>query len=100
MDVKIFCRKGVEKDQRALEIENENIERRRKDLQDQIRILREEDRKKLIELLEGEKLVAALKSRKTWQVLLEEGTELGREVMAGIETEDRSSTWRARSRRA
>ena len=88
VDVKIFCRKGVEKDQRALEIENADIERRRKDLQDQIRILREEDRKKLIELLEGEKLVAPLKGRKTRQDILPEGAELSREAMAEIETED------------
>jgi len=88
VDVKIFCRKGVEKDARTLEIENAEIERRRKDLQDQIRILREEDRKKLIELLEGEQLVAALKNRKTKLSILEEGTELTREVMAGIDTDD------------
>ena len=54
VDVKIFCRKGVDKDSRALEIEREEIERIDKDLKDQIRIIREEDRKKLIELLAGE----------------------------------------------
>ncbi len=88
VDVKIFCRKGVEKDSRTLEIENAEIERRRKDLQDQIRILREEDRKKLIELLEGERLVAPLRNRKTRQSVLEEGTELTRDVMAAIDTDD------------
>ena len=47
VDVKIFCRKGVEKDARALEIEHERDRAHdRKDLQDQIRILREEDRKR------------------------------------------------------
>ncbi len=88
VDVKIFCRKGVEKDQRAQEIENADIERMRKDMDDQRRILLEEDRKRLIELLEGEKLVAALKSRKTRQAILEEGAVLAREVMAEIDTED------------
>ncbi len=88
VDVKIFCRKGVEKDLRAQEIENADIERMRKDMDDQRRILLEEDRKRLIELLEGEKLVASLKSRKTRQVILEEGAALAREVMAEIDTED------------
>jgi DNA-directed RNA polymerase subunit beta len=88
VDVKIFCRKGVEKDTRALEIEQADIERMRKDLQDQIRILREEDRKRLIELLDGEALVASLLARRTGQVILEEGKELTRDLMAEIETED------------
>jgi len=88
VDVKIFCRKGVEKDTRALEIEQADIERMRKDLQDQIRILREEDRKRLIELLDGESLVAPLLARRTGQVILEEGKDLTRDLMAEIETED------------
>jgi DNA-directed RNA polymerase subunit beta len=88
VDVKIFCRKGVEKDTRALEIEQAEIERMRKDLQDQIRIIREEDRKRLIELLEGEMLVAPLIDSRTRMTRLEEGTELSREIMAGIDTDD------------
>jgi DNA-directed RNA polymerase subunit beta len=60
----------------------------RKDMEDQRRILLEEDRKRLIELLEGEKLVSELKSRKTRQAILEEGATLTREVMAEVDTED------------
>jgi DNA-directed RNA polymerase subunit beta len=88
VDVKIFCRKGVEKDSRALEIENADIERMNKDLEDQIRILREEDRKRLIELLEGETLAVALKSKQTKQLMLDQGAVLTRAVMAEISTED------------
>ena len=88
VDVKIFCRKGVDKDQRALEIEKADIERMQKDLEDQKRILLEEDRRRLIELLESERLTSPLKSRRTRQVLLEEGTVLTREIMAEIDTED------------
>jgi DNA-directed RNA polymerase subunit beta len=88
VDVKIFCRKGVEKDSRALEIENADIERMNKDLEDQIRILREEDRKRLIELLEGETLAAPLKSKQTKQLILDQGAVLTRAVMAEISTED------------
>ncbi len=88
VDVKIFSRKGVDKDVRALEIENAEIERLKKNLQDQIRIIREEDRKKLIELLEGEALVAPLVHQRTREVLLESGTVLTRDVMSGIDTDD------------
>ena len=60
VDVKVFSRKGVEKDQRALQIQAHDEERMHKDLADQVRIIREEDRKLLMELLEGEKLVGPL----------------------------------------
>jgi len=88
VDVKIFSRKGVEKDTRAQEIENADIERLNKDLQDQIRIIREEDRKKLINLLEDEVLTASLVDRKGKSPLLEEGTSLTLDVMSGIDTDD------------
>jgi DNA-directed RNA polymerase subunit beta len=86
--VKIFSRKGVEKDQRAMEIERADTERLRKDLQDQIRIIREEDRKRLVDLLEGETLVSNLMDRKNKQLLLPEGTVLTLAVMAGVDTDD------------
>jgi DNA-directed RNA polymerase subunit beta len=88
VDVKIFSRKGVDKDPRALEIEREHIDRMEQDLQDQIRILNEEDRKKLIELLAGELLTEPLTDRRRGDVLLDRGTTLAREVMSAIDTED------------
>ena len=88
VDVKIFCRKGVEKDQRALEIETQEVERIRKDLQDQIRIIREEDRKKLIKLLDGETLVEPLIGSRRGQMILDKGASLSLEAMAEIDTED------------
>ena len=59
-----------------------------KDLEDQIRILREEDRKRLIELLEGESLATSLKAKQSKQEILAAGVQLSREVMAEISTED------------
>ncbi|HSR53662.1 MAG TPA: DNA-directed RNA polymerase subunit beta [Acidobacteriota bacterium] len=55
VDVKIFSRKGVEKDLRALQIEQEEVERLEKDLQDEIRIIREESAKRIITVLSGAK---------------------------------------------
>ncbi len=88
VDVKIFCRKGVEKDSRAQSIEGETIARMQKNLNDEIRILREENRKKITDLLDGEKLVAPLRERKTKKTLLEEGIKLDRETMDRLSTED------------
>jgi DNA-directed RNA polymerase subunit beta len=42
IDVQIFTRDGVEKDQRALQIEGMELERVRKDLNDQLRIMEED----------------------------------------------------------
>ncbi len=53
VDVKIFSRKGVEKDARALEIENEEIARFEKNAKDEIRILTEERNKKITDSLNG-----------------------------------------------
>jgi DNA-directed RNA polymerase subunit beta len=88
VDVKVFSRKGVEKDSRALQIQTQDEQRMRKDLNDQIRIIREEDRKRLIELLDGEKLVEPLLDRRRGETLLPAGTELTRDRMSGIDTDD------------
>jgi DNA-directed RNA polymerase subunit beta len=88
VDAKIFSRKGVDKDVRASQIEEEEVHRLKKDLDDQIRIMREEDRKKLIELLEGEALVEPLTDRRRGDVLLDTGTELTLERMAAVDTDD------------
>ncbi len=53
VDVKIFTRKGVQKDVRAKSIEDEVVSKLEKDLDDEIRILREERQKRTIEFLSG-----------------------------------------------
>ena len=53
IDVKVFSRKGVEKDERAQSIEDAEIAKIVRDYQDEIRIVREELRKKIIHLLRG-----------------------------------------------
>ncbi|MEO7420453.1 MAG: DNA-directed RNA polymerase subunit beta, partial [Thermoanaerobaculia bacterium] len=72
VDVKIFSRKGVEKDVRAKEIEQDEIARLEKNIRDEVRILTEERNKKVRDLLGGKKVNAAVKSR-TGQDLLKAG---------------------------
>jgi DNA-directed RNA polymerase subunit beta len=72
VDVKIFSRKGVEKDQRAKEIEQEEIARLEKNIKDEVRILTEERNKKVKDLLLGKKVTAVVKAR-TGQELLKAG---------------------------
>jgi len=88
VDVKIFCRKGVEKDSRTLAIEQEQIARMEKNLADEIRILKEESRNKLMNLVEGEALTAPLKSKRTRQEILATGSKLLWSVLQELPEED------------
>ena len=56
VDVKVFTRKGADKDARSMAIEAAEEEKLLKNLNDEIRILHEERNKRVYELLEGRKL--------------------------------------------
>src|SRR5258708_16428070 len=56
VDVKIFSRKGVEKDLRAKSIEEGEIDRMNRNIQDEIRIITDARNKKIGEILEEKKL--------------------------------------------
>ncbi|HXN58075.1 MAG TPA: DNA-directed RNA polymerase subunit beta, partial [Candidatus Angelobacter sp.] len=80
VDVKIFSRKGVEKDQRAKDIEQEEIARLEKNIKDEVRILTEERNKKVGDLLNGKKVTAAVKTR-AGQELLKSGAAITQQVL-------------------
>ena len=61
--VRIFSRKGIEKDERAKAIEAEELEMMEKNLQDEMRILHDEVKKRLLTLLRGQTLAADLYRR-------------------------------------
>ncbi|MGD1155666.1 MAG: DNA-directed RNA polymerase subunit beta [Terriglobia bacterium] len=84
VDVKIFSRKGTEKDERAKTIEGSQVARLEKNLNDEIRILQDERLKRLCALLEDEELLADLHDEKTNKRLVTKGTKLTREVLARI----------------
>src|SRR6202522_4316583 len=65
VDVRIFSRKGQEKDQRALQIEQEMIEELEKNLADEIRILTDERLKRLESILGGKEVLADLHDERT-----------------------------------
>jgi DNA-directed RNA polymerase subunit beta len=86
VDVKIFCRKGAEKDERHRAIEAEQVFKLEKNLADEIRILTDERLKRLSDLLGEQKLVADLHDEKTNKKLLAKGTELTRDIIEKIST--------------
>ena len=80
--VKIFSRKGIEKDDRAKAIEAEELEMMDKNLQDEIRILHGEMKKRIAVMLEGQTLSADLFDEHGREKLLDEGTILTPELIA------------------
>jgi DNA-directed RNA polymerase subunit beta len=87
VDIKIFSRKGVEKDQRAKEIENYEISRLEKNVKDEVRILTEERNKKIKELLVGQKAGSAVKTR-NGQELLAGGAKITSEVLERLSRQE------------
>jgi DNA-directed RNA polymerase subunit beta len=86
VDVKIFCRKGAEKDERHKAIEAAQESKLEKNLADEIRILTDERLKRLSSLLDDRKLTADLHDEKTNKRLLTKGTVLTREIIEKIST--------------
>jgi DNA-directed RNA polymerase subunit beta len=86
VDVKIFTRKGGEKDERHKAIEATQVFKLEKNLADEIRILTDERLKRLGDLLGGKILQADLHDEKTNKRLLNKGAELTRELIEKIST--------------
>jgi DNA-directed RNA polymerase subunit beta len=82
--VRIFSRKGIEKDDRAKQIEQDELDLMEKNLQDEIRILHEETKKRLVQLLQGRTLRTDLFDADGRDRVLRKGTQLTQETMAEI----------------
>jgi DNA-directed RNA polymerase subunit beta len=82
--VRIFSRKGIEKDDRAKQIEQDELELMEKNLQDEIRILHEETKKRLVQLLNGRVLRTDLFDADGRERVLRKGAQLTAEAMAEV----------------
>ena len=80
--VKIFSRKGIEKDDRAKAIEQEELDIMEKNQQDEIRILHEETKKRVAQMLTGRVLRADLFDEFGRERLLRKGQALTPETDA------------------
>src|SRR5213082_1552459 len=82
--VKIFSRKGIEKDDRDKAIENDELEMMEKNLQDEIRILHDEVKKRVVNMLQRQESRADLYDEHGRERLLKKGTALTEEVLQGL----------------
>ncbi|MCS6886064.1 MAG: DNA-directed RNA polymerase subunit beta [Acidobacteriota bacterium] len=83
VDVKVFTRKGAEKDKRSLAIEAAEEAKLRKNLADEVRILQEERDKRIYELLRGQKLAKDLKVNQE-ETIARRGEELTPQKLKGL----------------
>ncbi|MGP8184462.1 MAG: DNA-directed RNA polymerase subunit beta, partial [Terracidiphilus sp.] len=88
VDVRIFSRKGQEKDERAKQIEGEYIAKLEKNLGDEIRILTDERLKRLEGILGGKEVLADLHDERTNKRLLTKAAILDRETIERISTKN------------
>jgi DNA-directed RNA polymerase subunit beta len=88
VDVRIFSRKGQEKDERAKQIEGEYVAKLEKNLGDEIRILTDERLKRLDGILGGKEVLADLHDERTNKRLLTKAAILDRETIERISTKN------------
>ncbi len=81
IDVKIFTRDGVDKDSRALEIEEEELASVKKDLDDQLRIVEGDIYERVEKILIGEEAVSGPDK-------LKKGSKITKEYLAGLNRAD------------
>ncbi|MGA7617081.1 MAG: DNA-directed RNA polymerase subunit beta [Thermoanaerobaculia bacterium] len=84
VDVKIFSRKGVEKDARAKAIEEGEIERMNRNIQDEIRIINDARNKKISEILADYKLQRDLIDFRSGETLVAKGEMVGRDTVSKL----------------
>ncbi|HJL41436.1 MAG TPA: DNA-directed RNA polymerase subunit beta [Myxococcales bacterium LLY-WYZ-16_1] len=83
INAKVFSRKGVDKDERAQQIEDEQEARLLKDQNDEIRIIRDSGRRKMLKLLVGKATTAKLVDDKGKE-LIGKGQDLSEEILSEV----------------
>ncbi len=81
VDVKIFSRKGLDKDERSKSIESEDVLKLQRDHQDELRIIEEEKNKKIRKLLLGKVVGRDLMDPETGDVILKKKGKLTAELL-------------------
>ncbi|MBW3563139.1 MAG: DNA-directed RNA polymerase subunit beta [Acidobacteria bacterium] len=84
VDVKIFSRKGVEKDARARSIEEEDIDRMNRNIQDEIRIINEARNKKIFEVLGDTKMTRDVVDFRSGETLVKKGSGIDRDTIGQL----------------
>ena len=87
IDVRIFSRKGIAKDGRAKSIEDDVIEGLQRDLEEEVKIVKEEKYIKLRQLLIGQHTAEDLKNAKTKEVICAHGRTIAEKHLEDVKDE-------------
>ncbi len=87
INARVFSRKGVEKDERTKEIEDQEIAKLLKDQEEESQIIRDNAYAKIKKLLGGQQSAAKLSDRKKKRVLLRKGEVITEEILGKIHRE-------------
>ena len=87
VDVKIFSRKGSDRDERSKSIENEDVLKMQRDHQDELRIIEEEKNKKIRKLLLGKVVGRDLMDPDGGDVILKKKGKLTAEILKKLSDE-------------
>ncbi len=87
IDARILTRKGMEKDSRAKAIEEDDILRLQRDLEEETRITREEKFRKVRSLLAGQTLSEDFKEPRAKKALCKKGKKLTTEIIDSVKEE-------------
>jgi DNA-directed RNA polymerase subunit beta len=81
VDVKVFSRRGATKDERAQAIEAEEIAKLKRELADEVKLVRDEEARRLVHLFEGKAAPKRLTGRRSKKVLCKVGEKMTAEVL-------------------
>lgn len=84
INVRVFSRKGVAKDERSQSIEEEEIRRLQKDQEERVRIVQESTLGRIKQLLVGKTATVRVSEDDTRRVLLPKGKEITEEVLESL----------------
>jgi DNA-directed RNA polymerase subunit beta len=84
LDVKVFTRKGSAKDKRTKSIDEQKIAHIQRNLEDEVRILKENSYRKMRELLLDEKVAEEVRVSGVKEVLCESGKKLTEKILDSI----------------
>jgi DNA-directed RNA polymerase subunit beta len=81
VDVKVFSRRGATKDERAKAIEDEEVAKIKRELGDEVKIVRDEESRRLVRIFEGKVAPKRLLGRKSKKVVCKVGEKMTEEAL-------------------
>jgi DNA-directed RNA polymerase subunit beta len=88
VDVKIFSRKGLDKDERSKSIESDDVLRIQREHQDSLRIVEEEKNKKIRKLLLGKDVARDLMDGETGEIILKRKGKITPEILKKLSDDE------------